>query len=128
MPVKMVLRILLLEDNEHDATLISYALQKQDLLFITERVETRKEFIESLHRFQPDVILSDHGLPSFNSHEALKIRQEHPVTIPFIMVSAVDSMQQAFDYIDEGADDYVLKSNLTGLSEVIKKAIQKHKR
>ncbi len=118
-------KILLLEDNQDDAYLIMRALKKQELRFLIERVDTRYDFIESLHRFEPDVILSDHGLPGFSSQEALEICLTQNISIPFIMVSGLDPTHQKFDFVSGGADDYILKSDLTALVASINKAIKK---
>ncbi len=67
------LKILMLEDNENDVLLIEHVLQKDNLSFEHICVDTRSEYIEAITRFRPDVVLSDHGLPGFNSREALKL-------------------------------------------------------
>jgi CheY-like chemotaxis protein len=71
--MKKKLRILMLEDIEEDAGLIDRALMKEKIPFTRMRVDTRQDFINALDSFNPDVILSDHSLPQFNSIEALKI-------------------------------------------------------
>ncbi|NJM25366.1 MAG: hypothetical protein HC859_07645 [Bacteroidia bacterium] len=67
------LRILMLEDLEDDAGLIERELKRAKMFFTFQRVDTRDEFIEALDTFHPDVILSDHAMPQFNSIEALKL-------------------------------------------------------
>lgn len=63
----------MLEDQEDDAGLIDRALQKERVAFVRLRVDTREEFEKALEEFKPDVILSDHALPQFNSIEALRL-------------------------------------------------------
>src|SRR5258706_8617925 len=109
------LKILMLEDVEEDAGLFDRVLTKEKIMFTRLRVDTRNEFIESLETFNPDVILSDHALPQFNSIEALKIVQERKVDVPFIIVTGSVSEEFAVSCIKKGADDYVLKSNLARL-------------
>ncbi|PZR32768.1 MAG: hybrid sensor histidine kinase/response regulator [Azospira oryzae] len=121
------LKILMLEDSEDDATLIERILRKENLEFVTERVDTRDEFTEAIGRFQPDVVLSDHSLPGFNSHEALKIcLRERPKT-PFILVTGRVSDDFAIMCIRQGADDYILKSNLQRLPMAVQGALKKRK-
>jgi len=70
------LRILLLEDSPEDAELIERALGGSSFTFELRRVETREDFRRELSRYRPDVILSDHALPSFGGREALNLALE----------------------------------------------------
>ena len=117
------LRILMLEDLEDDAGLLDRALSKEKIAFTRMRVDTREEFVDALYSFGPDLILSDHALPQFNSIEALKIVQESNSDVPFIIVTGSVSEEFAVSCIKKGVDDYVLKSNLSRLHLAIKHAI-----
>src|SRR5689334_7464045 len=118
------LRILILEDVPDDVILIKHALKKDGVQFEMIRVDSQKLFIHALHEFNPDVILSDHSLPQFNSMEALKICREQGLDIPFILVTGTMSEEFAVRCLKNGADDYVLKLNLTRLSSAIVNAIK----
>ncbi len=121
------LKILVLEDLQDDVGLIERTLSKQGLSFVTHRVDTREEFTEALHAFNPDVILSDHALPQFNSLEALLICQNNSLNVPFILVTGTVSEEFAVSCLKQGADDYVLKSNLVRLPSAIQNALrQRH--
>ncbi len=121
------LKILMLEDLEEDVGLIERTLNKQGILFTSRRVDTRDEFIEALESFDPDVILSDHALPQFNSLEALTICRKQHVEVPFILVTGTVSEEFAVNCLKQGADDYVLKSNLVRLPSAIQNALkQRH--
>lgn len=121
------LRILMLEDNENDAFLCERVLRKGNINFSTERVDTRDEFVEAVGRFKPDVILSDHGLPQFNSREALKIAMRERPMAPFILVTGTMSDENAIACLQEGADDYILKGNLSRLPIAIERAIKERR-
>jgi signal transduction histidine kinase len=121
------LKILVLEDMQDDVGLIERTLSKQGILYITRRVDTREEFSLALADFQPDVILSDHALPQFNSLEALTICQQQGLNVPFILVTGAVSEEFAVSCLKQGADDYVLKSNLVRLPSAIQNALrQRH--
>jgi signal transduction histidine kinase len=121
------LKILMLEDIEEDVGLIERTLNKQGISFISKRVDTREEFIQALEYFAPDVILSDHALPQFNSLEALTICRKQHVEVPFILVTGTVSEEFAVSCLKQGADDYVLKSNLVRLPSAIQNALkQRH--
>jgi len=121
------LKILMLEDNQDDVILIEHVLRKNKLPFIHESVDTRDEFREAIRQFQPDVILSDHGLPGFNSREALKICLAERPTAPFILVTGTVTDEYAITCLKDGADDYILKSNLSRLPTAIRSAVRKRK-
>lgn len=118
------MKILMLEDLQDDVVLIERTLKKDGLMFTSRRVDTRDEFVDALTSFGPDVILSDHSLPQFNSIEALKICQNQEVTVPFILVTGAVSEEFAVSCLKQGADDYVLKSNLTRLPSAIHNSIR----
>ncbi|MBL7872127.1 MAG: hybrid sensor histidine kinase/response regulator [Cyclobacteriaceae bacterium] len=121
------LKILMLEDREEDAGLVDRALKKEKILFSRLRVDTREEFTHALDSFNPDVILSDHSLPQFNSIEALKVCQLKKNSAPFILVTGAVSEEFAVNCLKRGADDYVLKSNLSRLPLAIRYALRQHR-
>lgn len=117
----------MLEDLQDDVGLIERTLSKQGIVFVSKRVDTREEFSEALTSFDPDVILSDHALPQFNSLDALTICQKQDIDIPFILVTGTVSEEFAVSCLKQGADDYVLKSNMVRLPSAIKNALrQRH--
>lgn len=127
------LRILLLEDMAEDAGLVEYVLKKAGIAFVSMRVEEKEEFIDAVEKFSPDVVLSDHSLPQFNSREALKICREKKLEVPFILVTGTVSEEFAVESLKQGADDYILKSNLTRLPSAIlnslkQKEVEKNKK
>ena len=121
------IKILMLEDMEEDAGLIDEVLQAEKIVFSRVRVDTREEFTDALKKFRPDVVLSDHSLPSFNSIEALKICHENGLNVPFILVTGTVSEEFAVNCLKRGADDYVLKSNLTRLPMAIRYALRRRR-
>jgi signal transduction histidine kinase len=118
------LKVLVLEDMDEDLELIERTLTKAGLDFEAKRVDTKEEFIEALNNFPADVILSDHSLPQFNSFEALKICRKQGLKTPFILVTGAVSEEFAVNSLKEGADNYVLKSNLTRLPSAINTALK----
>jgi len=119
------LKILMVEDNRDDLELIERALRKGKLSFVNECVDTLDEFSEALFRFKPDIVLSDHGMPEFNSFEALnKCLQEH-ADIPFILVTGTVSDDYAIACLKNGVDDYILKANLSRLPTAVRSAMKK---
>jgi PAS domain S-box-containing protein len=121
------LKILHLEDSSSDAELVQRLLKKNSFEFDRLVVDTREEFLSALGTFAPDIILSDHSLPSFNSHEALELVKGAKMNIPFILITANVSEEFAVDVIRQGADDYILKDRLQRLPTAIQNALDKHR-
>lgn len=119
-----LLKILMLEDLQDDVGLIERTLRKEGMNFSSKRVDSQEEFTECLEYFGPDVILSDHALPQFNSLEALKICRKNDVNVPFILVTGTVSEEFAVSCLKQGADDYVLKSNMVRLPSAIHNALK----
>src|SRR6267378_5381745 len=117
----------MLEEMEEDAGLVDRVLQKEKIAFTRVRVDTQNEFTEALESFKPDLILSDHSLPQFNSIEALEICNERKLNLPFILVTGAVSEEFAVNCLKKGADDYVLKSNLTRLPMAIRYALRRRR-
>ena len=122
--MQLTLKILLLEDSPDDAGLIERALHKEKLEFQLLRVDQKDEFITELIQFKPDIVLSDHSLPQFNSKEALKICKKFDPDIPFILVTGAVSEEFAVEVLKQGADDYILKSSLSRLGSAITRALE----
>ncbi|MET1056704.1 MAG: PAS domain S-box protein [Pedobacter sp.] len=119
------LKILHLEDLFSDAELVNRTLKKAKFDFERLVVDNRENFIKALTDFAPDIILSDHSLPAFNSHEALSIFKTMGLNIPFILITATISEEFAVDVIKRGADDYILKDRLERLPTALANALEK---
>ena len=117
------IRILILEDMAADVVRINHELRRGGLSFRSRRVETRENYLHELQHHPPDVILSDHGLPSFDGFTALAIAREQYPNIPFIFVSSSLGEQMAIETFKSGATDYVLKERLADLAPAIKRAL-----
>jgi PAS domain S-box-containing protein len=123
--VTQKLKILHLEDLSSDAELVERELKKANIQFELLLVENKEEFENALEEFNPEIILSDHSLPSFNSTEALKIIKSRNIKVPFILITATVSEEFAVSIIKEGADDYILKDRLQRLPSAVLNAIEK---
>lgn len=121
------LKILYLEDSEYDAELSARQLKQAGIKFAFKLVDTREEYSAALAEYIPDVILADHSLFQFNSSEALKLFKSTGLKIPFILVTGTVSEEFAVNILKEGADDYLLKSNLTRLPNAIINSLEKYR-
>ena len=119
------IKILHLEDMPTDAMLVRYALEKAKLNFEKLDVDTKESYIAAIHEFKPDIILSDHSLPSFNSTEALDILKKSGLYVPFILITATISEEFAVSVMQMGAADYILKDRLQRLPNAVLNALEK---
>lgn len=109
------LHILILEDVATDAELIERELQKGGIKFTSKRVETEGAFLSGLKNFKPDLILADYKLPQFDGFSALAIVKEQCPDVPFILISGTLGEESAVEAIKAGANDYIMKGNLSRL-------------
>ncbi len=124
MNAKSKLKILLIEDDVADAHLITRELTAAGFNFRLERIEAESELRHEMETEMPDLILSDHGLPSFSGFKALEIvRQTHP-RLPFIFISGSNDQGMVAQMYEAGATDYVFKRDIRDLKSAIVEALQ----
>ena len=110
-----------------DAELIQKFLRRSGMVFTSIVASDKAEFEAVLQDGPFDAILADNSLPQFNSVDALKFLQNQNIDSPFILVTGMVSEEFAVEIIHLGADDYILKNNLTRLPASITQAIEKRK-
>jgi len=118
------LRILILEDVAAHAELIVRELRKAEIIFSARCVATRESFLAALGDFDPDLILADYSLPSFDGIAALSIAQEQCPAVPFVFVSGAIGEELAIETLKQGATDYVLKQRLGALGPAVRRALR----
>ncbi len=118
------LKILILEDSATDAELLQRVLVKEKMDCEFRLTGNKKDFVQTLEDFRPDLVLSDNSLPQFSAKDALEIVRQLPVQIPFILVTGTVSDEFASSIMKSGADDYILKDRLTRLPVAIEAALR----
>lgn len=121
-----ITKILHLEDQQSDADQVARILKKANIEFELKLVSTRAQYNEALEEFKPELIISDHSLPSFNSIEALELLKKSNLKIPFVLVTGTVSEEFAVEAMRAGADDYILKDRLQRLPNAVTNALQKY--
>jgi DNA-binding NarL/FixJ family response regulator len=120
---KRPLRVLLVEDNEADAALISHELQRSGKRIQLAQVDSAEAYTAALKNFTPDVVLSDHSLGQFDSRAALELLRELRPAVPFIIITGALMGAQVGAAIRAGAEDLILKTHLRGLEASINNAL-----
>lgn len=118
------LRILLLEDSDLDAELISRELSHGGVESEIRRAQTRAEFEREVAGFLPEFILADFRLPGFDGGQALVFAKEHCPDVPFIIISGAVGEEAAVELLKNGATDFVLKDRLARLVPAVRRALR----
>ena len=97
------LRILMLEDIAADAELVQRELREANMAFSATLVDTKDTFVRALEEFDPDIILADYSLPSFDGIAALAIATDQRPDVPFVFVSGAIGEERAIEALKNGA-------------------------
>lgn len=124
MATDRALRVLIVDDSEDDAILISRALQRGGYVPSTERVETASAMKASLLEQSWDLVIADYAMPKFSGLAAIQTLKETGLDIPIILVSGTIGEEVAVAAVKAGANDYVMKYNLTRLVPAVEREIQ----
>lgn len=117
------LRVLHLEDNDEDHALVSIHLRRGGINADILRVENEADLVEALAQ-DWDLILSDYNLPGYSGLAALDKVRSMGKLVPFILVSGEIGEDIAVQAMRNGANDYLLKSNLARLAPAALLAIE----
>src|SRR5881398_3287001 len=116
-------RILIVEDNPDDAALVEREVRRTDMTCTFRRVDTREGMVAAVREFTPDVILTDHSLPTFSARDALQVGQQLSPGTPVIVVTGRLGDEPAVQYLQLGAADYVVKDHLHRLGPAVLRAL-----
>src|SRR5688572_23310397 len=118
------LRVLLVEDSEADAELLTRELRRSGFAAECARVQTAAELAKSLDRGPWDLIVGDNSMPGFSGREALALVRARGLDIPFIFVSGTMGEDLAASAPDAGAGDALAKGDLRRLVPVIRRELR----
>jgi len=118
------LRLLMVEDSENDAELITRELRRAGFDPVHERVDDRADLGMALEKQPWDIVISDYAMPQFTGLDALQMVRQRDVNLPFIIVSGTIGEDIAVRAMQAGANDYLMKGNLTRLSAVVERELR----
>lgn len=119
-----VLRALVVEDREDDALLLVRLLQREGYAVRWRRVDGREALREALEGEPWDVVLCDFRMPRFDARQALQVVRAHDPDMPFVVVSGTVGEDVAAEMMRAGANDYVMKDNLTRLPAAVTRELR----
>jgi DNA-binding NtrC family response regulator len=118
------LRLLLVEDSGDDAELVIRELRRGGYHPIWTRVATQEAFKAALQEGPWDIVISDHSLPRYSGMQALADLQATGRYLPFILMSGTIGESVAVMAMKAGAQDYVLKGDLTRLPAAVEREVR----
>src|SRR5258707_200249 len=105
-----VIRILYLDDNPHDRTLVRDALEKEVDGFQVVEAASRAAFEALLVEGNYDLVLSDFNILGFEGLQVIDaVHAQHP-GVPVLIVTGTGSEEVAVEAMRRGACDYVIKT------------------
>lgn len=118
-------KILIVEDYSTLRVLLAKKLSKEG--FIVEQAPDGETAVEKIPTFRPNIVLLDIMMPGIDGYEVLKqIRHnsdEEIAAIPVIMLSNLGDDEDIKRAMVSGADDYMIKSNITAVDVIEKMKI-----
>src|SRR6266852_6381330 len=118
------LRVLMIEDSEDDTALLVRELRRGGYDVTHERVDTPAAMSSALNKEKWDLVISDHSMPHFSGAAALTLLRETESEVPFIFVSGTMGEEAAVAALKDGAQDYVMKSNLKRLVPAVQRELR----
>lgn len=119
------LNVLLLEDQPLDAALVRRALTDQVSGSTVEHAQTKQQYVELLTAKRFDVVISDSSMPDCQGLRAFYLARELQPGVPVIYISGADAAYRDVNGLKAlGVGDFVSKSNLHDLGNVIRRALR----
>jgi DNA-binding NarL/FixJ family response regulator len=122
------IRVLILDDNASDAELTISAVARAGGNVETRWVSTKSAFVDALHEFDPDIVVTDQMPGPLSAISVLDtVRTITPAT-PVIVVSGSNDEREAVSSIRAGVEDIVSKWHLARLPAAITGALNARRR
>lgn len=120
-------RTLIVEDNPGDAFLVQEQLADGSCDFEVEAAEDLAAAMNAVTRKAPDVVLLDLNLPDSYGAETIRKMVHKLPNVPVLVLTGQDDEELAIRAVQEGAQDYLFKSELDKghLVRAIKYAIER---
>jgi PAS domain S-box-containing protein len=117
-------KILIVDDSVNDADLMVRALRRGGHRLEFDRVDTADAMLTALAQRQWDIVIADYSMPRFNGIEALSLVKSANPDLPFILVSGAVGEEVAVQAMQAGAQDYILKGNLSRLPLAVERELR----
>ncbi len=122
------IRVLLVEDDHEDARLFRAMLAHEARNeFQLARVGRLAEALGNLQAQEYDLVLSDLGLPDSQGLPTFLSLKAQAPKLPIVVLSGLEDEEVAIKAVQEGAQDYLVKSQVSGplLARSLRYAIER---
>jgi len=119
-----LLRVLQVEDNESDASLIVRHLKKAGHTVQAFRVQDAERMRLALTTQVWDVVIAGYHLPHFDAPAAMRILRETGIDLPFVLVSGAIGDDLGVRMMEAGAHDYLSKTHLDRLAAAVEREVR----
>ena len=99
--------ILIVDDEEEMRTAVEATLRRKG--YATESARNGKEALARIERGGLRLVISDVRMPEMDGLCLLREARRHAPWLPFLLVTAFGTVEQAVEAVKEGAIDYLLK-------------------
>lgn len=120
------LKVMILEDQKTDQMLVKRQVLKYEPQSVFLIADNKKNFLEKIDWFLPDLILADYNLPDYTGLDALMYVKEKKPFVPFVFVTGgLHKADPIADVVLGLADGFILKDDLSTLHEELKLIMEK---
>ena len=105
--VKLTMRILIVEDDETLGLSMAQTLTNGG--YATDLVGSVADALHAISVEHFDAMVLDLGLPDRDGYEVVRSLRQRHLTLPVLILTARDAVEDRIQGLDLGADDYVVK-------------------
>jgi diguanylate cyclase (GGDEF)-like protein len=117
------IRVLIVEDSDHDASLLVQELKRGGYDPMFERVDSEAAMNKALLDQAWEIVICDYRMPKISASDAMALLRKSGRDLPLIIVSGSIGEDLAVAAMREGAQDYITKSNLARLVPAIEREL-----
>ena len=119
--VSAPLRILLVEDSEHDAVAFHRAFRKAATLCDIALCERAEEALARLYDQAAsfDLVVADYKLPGMSGLELYRELRTSNISIPLVLLTGAGAEYLAVEALKAGVDDYIIKDVRQGYIDLL---------
>ena len=126
-PIRKILNILIVEDNQADTEMIRIYLEESKMRHKLFSAESLMEAFLLLSEHTIDLVLLDFGLPDSNGLNTLNSYLKRFSTVPVIVMTGLKDQRKGTESVRAGAQDYLVKGefNSKQLVKVIRYSLER---
>jgi PAS domain S-box-containing protein len=118
------IRVLLVEDSHDDAWLIQRQLERGGFAPDILRVQDASGLRGALQGGRWDLAIVDYSLPELSGLDAVRLVRQYCTSLPCLLVSGTVGEHLAVEAMRLGANDYLMKGNLTRLVPAVERELR----